>query len=235
MAQEPDELPGYQRGEPVHDSSASSVYRARRVADGALVVIKRSRGNAVSARQLTRYRNEFELLGSLQCAGVVKARELVRHEGQIALVLEDIPGVSLRRWIETRDQSGHRPAARDRGAARGASRRGARRAYHSQGHYEPQRRLRSRHAPLHAHRLRHRDATALRGEQVSGARGARRYARLHRPRANGADESQPGLPRGSVLARRHALRALHGRASARQHRPPRDGALPHRGQAGYAA
>jgi serine/threonine protein kinase len=102
MAQEPDELPGYQRGEPVHDSSASSVYRARRVADGALVVIKRSRGNAVSARQLTRYRNEFELLGSLQCDGVVKARELVRHEGQIALVLEDIPGVSLRRWIETR-------------------------------------------------------------------------------------------------------------------------------------
>jgi predicted ATPase/signal transduction histidine kinase len=101
MAQEPDELPGYQRGEPVHDSSASSVYRARRVSDGALVVIKRSRGAAVTAGQLTRYRNEFELLRALDCDGVVKARELVRHEGQIALVLEDVPGVSLRRWIET--------------------------------------------------------------------------------------------------------------------------------------
>jgi predicted ATPase/signal transduction histidine kinase len=101
MAQEPDELPGYQRGEPIHDSSASSVYRARRVADGALVVVKRSRGSAVSAGQLTRYRNEFELLGSLNCNGVVKARELVRHEGQIALVLDYVPGMSLRRWIET--------------------------------------------------------------------------------------------------------------------------------------
>jgi predicted ATPase/signal transduction histidine kinase len=100
MAQEADELPGYQRGEPIHESSASSVYRARRVADGARVVVKRSRGSAVSLGQLTRYRNEFELLGSLRCAGVVKARELVRHEGHVALVLDDLPGVSLRRWIE---------------------------------------------------------------------------------------------------------------------------------------
>jgi len=101
MAQGADELPGYQRGEPIHDSSASSVYRARRISDGTLVVVKRSRGTAVSAGQLTRYRNEFELLGSLDSEGVVKARELVRHEGQIALVLEDVAGVSLRRWIET--------------------------------------------------------------------------------------------------------------------------------------
>ena len=110
MAQEPDELPGYQRGEPVHDSSASSVYRARRVADGALVVIKRSRGNAVSARQLTRYRNEFELLGSLQCDGVVKARRAGsarrpnrararRHSRRVAAPLD-----------RNADQSGHRPS-----------------------------------------------------------------------------------------------------------------------------
>jgi predicted ATPase/signal transduction histidine kinase/tRNA A-37 threonylcarbamoyl transferase component Bud32 len=101
MAQEGDELPGYQRGEPIHDSSASSVYRARRLADGACVVVKRSRGTSVSAGQLTRYRNEFELLRSLSSSGVVKAHELVRHEGQIALVLEEVPGISLRRWIET--------------------------------------------------------------------------------------------------------------------------------------
>ncbi len=101
MAQEADELPGYQRGEPIHDSSASSVYRARRTLDGACVVVKRSRGAVVTAGQLTRYRNEFELLGALECEGVIKARDLVRHEGQIALVLEDVPGMSLRRWIET--------------------------------------------------------------------------------------------------------------------------------------
>ncbi|HZF31562.1 MAG TPA: AAA family ATPase [Gammaproteobacteria bacterium] len=101
MGQEAEELPGYQRGEPIHDSSASVVYRARRAADGACVVVKRSRGNAVTARQFTRYRNEFELLGSIDCEGVVKVHDLVRHEGHIALILEDLPGTSLRRWIQS--------------------------------------------------------------------------------------------------------------------------------------
>ena len=55
----------------------------------------------MSARQLTRYRNEYELLRSLDCPGVVKAYDLLRHDGQLALVLEDLPGMSLRRWIES--------------------------------------------------------------------------------------------------------------------------------------
>ncbi len=101
MGLEAMELTGYQQGEPVHDSSASSVHRARRLADGECVVIKRSQGHSVSARQLTRYRNEYELLRSLECPGVVKAYELLRQDGQVALVLEDVPGVSLRRWIES--------------------------------------------------------------------------------------------------------------------------------------
>ena len=101
MGQEGEELPGYQRGEPIHDSSASVVYRARRMADGACVVVKRSRGSAVTARQFTRYRNEFELLGSIDCDDVVKIHDLVRHENQIALILEDLPGTSLRRWIQS--------------------------------------------------------------------------------------------------------------------------------------
>src|SRR6185503_16862971 len=94
------QLPGFEHGQPIHDSSASSVYRARRSSDGLPVVIKRSQGHGVPARQLTRYRNEYDLLRLLECPGVVKAHDLVRHEGHIAIVLEDLPGVSLRRWIE---------------------------------------------------------------------------------------------------------------------------------------
>jgi predicted ATPase len=95
------QLPGYQHGQPIHDSSAASVHRARRASDGACVVIKRSQGQSVSARQLTRYRNEYELLRSLDCPGVVKAYDLLRDGSHVALVLEDLPGTSLRRWIES--------------------------------------------------------------------------------------------------------------------------------------
>ena len=38
----------------------------------------------------------------------MKAYDLVRHDGQVALVLEDLPGSSLRRWIE----SAHAPLER---------------------------------------------------------------------------------------------------------------------------
>ena len=93
-------FPGYQHGERIHDSSAAVVYRARRVSDAASVVIKRSQGHSVSVRQLTRYRNEYELLRSLDCRGVVKAHDLLRHDGHVALVLEDLPGMSLRSWIK---------------------------------------------------------------------------------------------------------------------------------------
>ena len=85
-------FPGYEHGQPIHDSSAASVHRARRTSDGACVVIKRSQGQSASARQLTRYRNEYELLRLLDCPGIVKAYDLLRHSGQVALVLEDLPG-----------------------------------------------------------------------------------------------------------------------------------------------
>src|SRR5438477_10507946 len=106
MAQEANELPGYERGEPIQDGGASFVYRARRLSDGTRVVIKRSRGGSVSAGELTRYRNEFELLSAISSDGVVKAHGLVRHHGQIALVLEDLPGASLRRWPKAHTSPG---------------------------------------------------------------------------------------------------------------------------------
>ncbi len=95
------QLPGYEHGLPIHESSAATVHRARRTSDGACVVIKRSQGQTASVRQLTRYRNEYELLRLLDCPGVVKVYDLLRHSGHVALVLEDLPGMSLRRWIET--------------------------------------------------------------------------------------------------------------------------------------
>src|SRR5688572_16777790 len=95
------ELPGYRHGEPIHESSAAVVDRAQRLSDGARVVGKRSQGHSASVRQLTRYRNEYELLRSINCRGVVKAHDLLRHDGHVALVLEDLPGLSLRAWIDS--------------------------------------------------------------------------------------------------------------------------------------
>lgn len=91
-------LPGYELGEQLHTSSPSSVHRATRLADGERVVIKRTRGTSVSPRQFIRYQNEYQLLGSIGSDAVVKAYDLVRSEGRLALVLED-GGISLKRFM----------------------------------------------------------------------------------------------------------------------------------------
>ncbi|HUF74456.1 MAG TPA: EAL domain-containing protein [Gammaproteobacteria bacterium] len=92
------DLPGYELEELLHGSDSSTVHRARRLADGAPVTVKQTSGKVVSARQFTRYRNEFELLRSLTIDGVSRAYELLQHDGRLALVLEHFPGAPLRKW-----------------------------------------------------------------------------------------------------------------------------------------
>ena len=94
-----EELAGYELDGVLHESGSSAVYRARRRVDGARVVVKRTQTSMVSARQLTRYRNEYELLRSLDSRGVVKVYELLRHEGRLALILEEFDGVPLKQWV----------------------------------------------------------------------------------------------------------------------------------------
>ncbi|HEY5568329.1 MAG TPA: AAA family ATPase [Gammaproteobacteria bacterium] len=105
MGQLAEQLPGFDLDGLLHDSSASAVYRAKRLADGARVVVKRTQGNTVSARQLTRYRNEYELLLLLTSDGIVKVHDLLRHQGKLALVLEEFPGLSLKQWRMEADRS----------------------------------------------------------------------------------------------------------------------------------
>lgn len=98
MAQQAADLE-YSFGDTLHDSDTSVISRARRLADKTAVVIKLAKGNSISARQLTRYRNEYELLRSLDLSGVVKAYDLIKYDGQLALVLEDFGGESLKQWL----------------------------------------------------------------------------------------------------------------------------------------
>lgn len=94
------ELPEYELKELLHNSSSSAVYLGRRKSDGLPVVIKHPQSSTVSARQLTRYRNEYEILSSLDSERVIKVHELLRPRGQLALVLEAFDGIALKQWIK---------------------------------------------------------------------------------------------------------------------------------------
>jgi len=94
-------LPGYEVREILHHGGTLLVYRAVRWADRHPVVVKRSLGSPVSARQLARYRNELDLLRSLDLPEVVKVYDVVPHDGHVALIPEDFPGISPKRWQRT--------------------------------------------------------------------------------------------------------------------------------------
>jgi predicted ATPase/signal transduction histidine kinase len=93
------QIPGYELVELLHESAKSLVWRGLRLCDRAPVALKCTARGPAGVRALTRFRNEYELLRSLDVDGVVRAHELLRTQDQIALVLDLFPGLSLRDWV----------------------------------------------------------------------------------------------------------------------------------------
>ena len=87
---------GYALSSVVERGHRSTVYRARREADGARVVIKVLSAEAPTRHDLARYRYAFHLLQELELPGVCRALELTSVSGRPALVVEDIGGEALR-------------------------------------------------------------------------------------------------------------------------------------------
>ncbi|NUP09833.1 MAG: AAA family ATPase [Polyangiaceae bacterium] len=89
------EVQGYQLGACIHESSSCFLFRARRNADGARVVLKVLKSVYPTAVEIAKLRHEYSLLTALAVPGVVKALGLERVGNGIALVLEDVGGTTL--------------------------------------------------------------------------------------------------------------------------------------------
>jgi predicted ATPase/transcriptional regulator with GAF, ATPase, and Fis domain/tRNA A-37 threonylcarbamoyl transferase component Bud32 len=96
-------IPAYQVGEKLYESPSTLVYRARREADGAPVILKVLKPTSPNHEEAIRYKQEYEIIRSLNLACVPKALALERHEGTSVIVLEDIGAVSLDKWIAEGD------------------------------------------------------------------------------------------------------------------------------------
>jgi predicted ATPase/signal transduction histidine kinase len=86
-------LPGY---EPIGVACAtprSMLYRARRLRDGVTVLLKVPRSGEATA--LRRLRHEFAIVRRIESPYVVRYHELIEHDGQLAVALDDIDGVPL--------------------------------------------------------------------------------------------------------------------------------------------
>ncbi|HMC14972.1 MAG TPA: ATP-binding protein, partial [Albitalea sp.] len=79
---------------------AWQVQRARRLSDGAPVLVKLVQPENPTPAQRARFRDEYELLRTLDVPGVVKPLALVGDQSRPAMVLEDFAGRSLQALLD---------------------------------------------------------------------------------------------------------------------------------------
>ncbi|MEH1784681.1 MAG: AAA family ATPase [Nostoc sp.] len=94
-------LSGYQLLETLHSGSKTVIYRGRRETDNVSVIVKTLLCEHPLLEDIARLRHEYQIIEPLQISGIVKPYELKNYQHGLALVLEDIPGCSLKELIAT--------------------------------------------------------------------------------------------------------------------------------------
>ncbi|MDJ1184888.1 AAA family ATPase [Roseofilum casamattae] len=88
-------LPGYQTLEQIYESSNSEVYRAICEEGNQPVILKMLKEDYPTPSELTRYKQEYQLMRSLELPGIITAYDLRTYQNTLVIVLEDFGGQSL--------------------------------------------------------------------------------------------------------------------------------------------
>jgi serine/threonine protein kinase len=86
----------------IYESENSSVYRAIGDRNNQPIILKILKQDYPTPSELTRYKQEYELIRSLDLDGVVKAYDLRRYQNSLVMLLEDFGGESLKSWTAER-------------------------------------------------------------------------------------------------------------------------------------
>ncbi len=91
--------PGYQKVSLIYESTKSIVYRCVRQTDQTPVIHKVLRVDYPTDEEQNRYKQEYEILRSLNLEGVIKVYDFIKYNNNFVLVLEDFGGKSLKRVL----------------------------------------------------------------------------------------------------------------------------------------
>ncbi|MGB5715285.1 MAG: serine/threonine-protein kinase PknK, partial [Waterburya sp.] len=93
-------LNGYQILNKIYESFNSEVYRAIRISDKQPVILKVLKQDYPSVAELTRYKQEYKIIRSLNFDGAIAAYDLESYQRTLVIVLEDFGAVSLRKFSQ---------------------------------------------------------------------------------------------------------------------------------------
>jgi predicted ATPase/GAF domain-containing protein/tRNA A-37 threonylcarbamoyl transferase component Bud32 len=93
-------LTGYQIFSKIYESSNSEIYQGIRDSDNRTVIFKVLKQDYPTAQELTRYRQEYKIIHSLNFDGAIKAYGLEPYGRTLVIILEDFGARSLKEWIK---------------------------------------------------------------------------------------------------------------------------------------
>jgi PAS domain S-box-containing protein len=93
-------LPGYQVLTQIYESFNSEVYRGIRSSDNQPVILKALKQDYPTTQEITRYKQEYKTIRSLNFEGAIAAYGLEYYQKKLVIVLEDFAAISLKQWIQ---------------------------------------------------------------------------------------------------------------------------------------
>lgn len=93
-------IEGYQLKDSLYLSAKSEVYSSIRESDGASVVLKTSCEDGAHQVSQMSFSHEFEIIKTIANKNIIQCYDLLNNRGGYTLVLEDIGGVSLSKFIK---------------------------------------------------------------------------------------------------------------------------------------
>ena len=92
-------LIGYQNLTLIYESANSEVYRGTRQSNNRPIILKMLKQKYLTSSKLIRYKQEFQILSSLDVEGVIKAYSFESYQRTAIIVLEDFAASSLKKWL----------------------------------------------------------------------------------------------------------------------------------------
>ncbi|MDJ0553060.1 MAG: AAA family ATPase [Microcoleaceae cyanobacterium MO_207.B10] len=98
-------LTGYQIINKIYHGSKICIYKAHRQLDQKPVIIKCLEKEYPTFNEILQFRNQYTISKNLNLPGIVKPLSLEKYRNGYALVMEDIGGISLRKYLTNKDIS----------------------------------------------------------------------------------------------------------------------------------
>jgi predicted ATPase/signal transduction histidine kinase/tRNA A-37 threonylcarbamoyl transferase component Bud32 len=93
-------LTGYNILEQIYDSANSQVYRAIREQDQLPVILKILKQDYPTPQELTRYKQEYEIIRHLDFEGVTKVYGLESYQRTLVMIIEDFGALSFKKLLQ---------------------------------------------------------------------------------------------------------------------------------------